>query len=216
MNGFQATVGITNPNFLSNTDYQDTFGIEAKAHYAFNAGAATGKIWVSGASYDVTTQAVDAVANTSTEVGGSLGSALVAAESHDVTVMDIGVNLNVGNLGLVGYYYSGEGAGATILGLGGANASGVERDSDGGYLQATYVIPTGTKLGAAYGVSRLDSVTGDDTSLLDENKRWTVGAYHPLTKHLNLVAEYNAVESSNQAGAEAESDALSLGAILFF
>ena len=216
MNGFQATVGITNPNFLSNTDYQDSFGIEAKAHYAFNAGAATGKIWVSGASYDVTKQAVAEVTGTYTSPGGSLGTAAVAAESHDVTVMDIGVNLNVGNLGLVGYYYSGEGAGATLLGLGGANASGVERDSDGGYLQATYVIPTGTKLGAAYGVSRLDSVTGDATTLLDENKRWTVGAYHPLTKHLNLVAEYNAVESSNQAGAEAESDALSLGAILFF
>ena len=215
MNGFQATFGITNPNFLSNTDYQDTFGIEAKAHYAFNAGAATGKIWVSGASYDVTTQAVTGVANSAAAVG-ALGVAAVTAESHDVTVMDIGVNLNVGNLGLVGYYYSGEGAGSTILGLGGANATGVERDSDGGYLQATYVIPTGTKLGAAYGVSRLDSVTGDATTLLDENKRWTVGAYHPLTKHLNLVAEYNAVESSNQAGAEAESDALSLGAILFF
>ena len=30
------------------------------------------------------------------------------------------------------------------------------RDSDGGYVQATYVIPTGTKLGVSYGVSKLD------------------------------------------------------------
>ena len=75
--------------------------------------------------------------------------------------------------------------------LDGATAAGVERDSDGGYIQATYVIPTGTKLGVAYGVSRLDLARGEATALLDENNRWTVGAYHPLTKHLNLVAEYN-------------------------
>jgi predicted porin len=212
MNGFQATVGITNPNFLNNANYQDTFGVEAKAHYAFNAGAATGKIWVSAAAYDVTTRAVAEVA----AAAGDAGVAAVAAETHDVTVADIGVNLNMGNLGLTGYYYSGEGAGATILGLGGANAAGVERDSDGGYVQATYVIPAGTKLGVAYGVSRLDLIAGEATTLLDENSRWTVGAYHPLTKHLNLVAEYNQVESENHAGASAESDAISLGAILFF
>ena len=64
---------------------------------------------------------------------------------------------------------------------------------DGGYIQATYVIPTGTKLGVAYGVSRLDLASGETAVLLvEENNRWTVGAYHPLTKHLNLVAEYNA------------------------
>jgi hypothetical protein len=36
-----------------------------------------------------------------------------------------------------------------------------ERDSDGGYVQATYVIPTGTKLGVAYGVSKLDEASGE-------------------------------------------------------
>ena len=80
------------------------------------------------------------------------------------------------------------------------------------------MIPAGTKLGVAYGVSRLDATAqeGAGTALLDENNRWTVGAYHPLTKHLNLVAEYNQVESEGQNGAQSESDALSLGAILFF
>jgi len=44
-----------------------------------------------------------------------------------------------------------------------------------------------------------------------------VGAYHPLTKHLNLVAEYNSTESTNQAGTgNMENDSMSLGAILFF
>ncbi len=31
---------------------------------------------------------------------------------------------------------------------------------------------------------------------------WTVGAYHPLTKHLNLVAEYSNVESEVDDSAE--------------
>jgi len=50
---------------------------------------------------------------------------------------------------------------------------------------------------------------------------WTVGAYHPLTKHLNLVAEYSQTErdvSSNVAAndAQAKAKTVSLGAILFF
>jgi hypothetical protein len=49
---------------------------------------------------------------------------------------------------------------------------------------------------------------------------WTVGAYHPLTKHLNLVAEYSKSERdvSNRTIADAKADAktVSLGAILFF
>ena len=198
MNGLQASIGLFNPSQVSNdgtgaTGFQDQFGLQAKASYAFNAGAATGKVWVSGASYNVT-DTVD----------------------YDVSAIDVGVNVNFNNFGLTGYYYNGDGAGTTFLGAQGVADSGDERDSDGGYLQATYVIPTGTKLGVAYGVSRLDATAIDATTLLDENNRWTVGAYHPLTKHLNLVAEYNMIESKNHAGDSDEADAISLGAILFF
>ena len=49
-----------------------------------------------------------------------------------------------------------------------------------------------------------------------ENERTTVGLYHPLTKHLNTVLEYNEGKSQNQAGAENKARTLSLGAILFF
>ena len=52
-----------------------------------------GKVWVSGSSYDVK----------GTEV---------VTHTIDATVMDIGTNLNFGNLAAVtGYYYSGEGNG---------------------------------------------------------------------------------------------------------
>jgi predicted porin len=85
-----------------------------------------------------------------------------------------------------------------------------KRDSDGGYIQATYVIPTGTKLGVSYGVSNLDNASGvAEATLVDKNERWTVGAYHPLTKHLNLVAEYNRVKSEGQTSSnENESDSV--------
>jgi hypothetical protein len=48
------------------------------------------------------------------------------------------------------------------------------------------------------------------------NERLTVGLYHPLTKHLNLVAEWNDIESKAQAGAKNQVTTGSLGAILFF
>ena len=195
MNGFQATIGITNPTQISNAgagqaNYSDSFALQAKASYTF----AMGKIWVSGLSSDNNGDAV----------------------KYDTSALDIGAALSFGNLGVTGYYYSGDGLGTTFMGAQGVTASGDERDSDGGYVQATYVIPSGTKLGVAYGVSRLDQGNGDATTLLDENNRLTVGAYHPLTKHLNLVAEYNAIESKNHAGATNEANAVSLGAILFF
>jgi hypothetical protein len=95
--------------------------------------------------------------------------------------------------------------------------AGKQRKSDGGYVQATYVMPTKTKIGLAYGVSNLDrnAVEVNDT-LVKENERTTLGLYHPLTKHLNLVGEYNDARSQNQAGQENKSRTVSLGGILFF
>jgi len=225
MNGFSATIAITNPNqgFFGNATtvtssvttatelYQDRFGVEGQVMYEFT-GDVAGKVWASGASYDVT---MGTVSNTTS----------ANDDSYTASVYDIGAAVNVGNLGLVGYYYNGEGVGTTMMGgftefNGASVASGdmKKRDSDGGYVQATYVIPTGTKLGFAYGVSNLDEASGESTAaLVESNERWTVGAYHPLTKHLNLVAEYNKVESEGQSSAyEAEYDSISLGAILFF
>ena len=193
-NGFTATVGLMNPNqgALNSTYYQDRFGLEAQLQYAFDAG----KVWVSGASYK-------------SQVG--------ASAEVDREAIDVGVNFNMGNLGVTAYYYDGDASGQIAYGLYGNTTAGAERESDGGYVQATYVIPSGTKLGVAYGVSNLDLANGEtNNSLVEENKRITVGAYHPLTKHLNLVAEYNRMESNAHGGEKNESDNLSLGAILFF
>ena len=202
-NGFQATVGITNPNQAASaaggtagaSTYQDRFGVEGKASYTFAADNFSGKLWASGATYDV---------STSTTV------------AYTASVADIGANINAGNVGLTGYYYSGEGVGTTSFGASGVSATGNKRDSDGGYLQATYILPTKTKVGLAYGISKLDIAGSEATTLVKENERITLGLYHPLTKHLNLVAEYNDVSSKSHANVERDARTGSLGAILFF
>jgi len=196
-NGVQATVALTNPNQGFGTDNQDRLGFEGKVSYSW-AGDVSGKVWASVASYDVT---------------------LSRTVDYTARAYDIGANVNSGNLGVTAYYYTGKGAGTTFFGnLGADTTTGKTRDSRGGYLQATYVIPTGTKLGAAYGVSKLDDLSTDAATLVEENRRWTLGAYHPLTKSLNLVAEYNDIRSSaSGAGVDsAKAKNVSLGAILFF
>jgi hypothetical protein len=245
MNGFSATIAITNPNqgsfgdAVDNTTtttslssdgsgtssvssnaatelYQDRFGIEGQVMYEW-AGDVSGKVWASGATYDVNIDSRVTASQTADTTS-------LTDDNYTASVYDIGAAVNVGNLGLVGYYYNGEGVGTTLMGNLGYNITGTstgrgkKRDSDGGYVQATYVIPTGTKLGLSYGVSNLDEASGETaTALVEKNERWTVGAYHPLTKHLNLVAEYNKVESEGHAaGQSMESDHFSLGAILFF
>ncbi len=210
-NGFQATVGITNPNqgisgatetSATTVLYQDRFGLEGKASYSFAAENFTGKLWVSGAS---------------NKVKLSLDSATTTPYEYTATVADIGANVNAGNVGVTGYYYKGEGAGTTFFLANGYSTTHGKRDSDGGYLQATYVLPTKTKLGLAYGRSNLDKASGEgNTALVDSNERKTVGLYHPLTKHLNLVAEWNQIESRAHDGKRGENTTGSLGAILFF
>ena len=201
-NGFQATVGITNPNQASGATlatasaiYQERFGLEAKASYAFGADNFSGKVWLSGATYEI--QQTATVANSA-------------------SAADIGANINAGNVGLTGYYYTGDGAGTTVFGGLGATSTGIKRNSDGGYLQATYKLPTNTKIGLAYGISSLDKAGGEADTLVKENARITLGVYHPLTKHLNLVAEYNDTSSKNHANVERTANTASLGAILFF
>ncbi len=214
-NGFQATVGITNPNqgisgvsaesSVVGSLYQDRFGLEGKASYSFSADNFNGKIWVSGISNKV--QAGYDVSGTATY------------KEYSATGADIGVNLNAGNAGLTGYYYTGDGLGTTFALANGYNTTYGKRDSDGGYIQATYILPTKTKLGLAYGRSNLDLASGEaaaSSKIVDSNERKTVGLYHPLTKHLNLVGEWNQVESRAHGGNIQESTTGSLGAILFF
>jgi predicted porin len=201
-NGFQVSGGVMEnfkPSVLgaSQGDRSDQMGYEAKATYDFAANDVTGRVWVSGI-----TQRTENTGTSYTSKGG-----------------DIGAKVSMGPASLVGYYYSGDGLdsqNALLQGL--FNGNGEKSKDSGGYVQGTFVVPgIGTKLGASWGESNSKAANG--TSFDIENRSWIIGAYHPLTKHLNLVAEYTdqrRKDSESSSKAKVETDTVSLGAILFF
>jgi len=216
-NGFQATAGISQAwdawsidttasatgtrSATSSNRGGASPAIDFKASYSFAANDVTGKVWTSGTRQNV--------------------RGLNAGTDTDAWAADVGANVNVAGFGLTGYYYGGEGIGQTHQLLDGFSyVDGAKRDSDGGYVQATYVLPTKTKLGVAWGRSNLDRANASDTTGNTEDTLWTVGLYHPLTKHLNVVAEYNDAEhkvtQASTGNGEAKARGVSLGAILFF
>jgi predicted porin len=215
MNGFSATLAITQPwnaggaNSAASTGSTDEFGYQGQASFSWT-GDFAGKVWAGFFSQEVTNIGIpDALGN------------VANGTSDRANMYEVGVSTSISNINLVAYAYSGEGVGTTALLSQGFDTAGQARDSDGGYVQATYVIPTGTKLGVSYGVSNLDDNAADTAlgalnSLVEENKMLTIGAYHPLTKHLNLVAEFSNVEAESHNGLSNEEDRISLGAILFF
>ncbi|MDP1766471.1 MAG: porin [Methylotenera sp.] len=217
-NGFSFTAGVTqawnatnagydldNP-FLSATNSArggSNPAFEGKASYAW-AGDFAGKVWVSGISQKLE----------------GLSTGVVGVTTSDTAnAWDIGATVNVAGFGLTAYYGQGEGTGTTVQFRDGYSENGQARDSDDWYVQATYTLPgVGTKLGASYGESTLEGNGATDTGLGNSeysNTMWTLGAYHPLTKHLNLVAEYSDVKTEI-GSADGKSKTVSLGAILFF
>jgi len=249
-NGFSATAGVTQAWEGSNTGRGGSSpAFEAKASYDFAADAAKGRVWVSGISQKLdginATAAVVAgytpgvfnpVTGLTTNAIAKVPAAASAGTSQTASAVDVGATVNVAGFGLTGYYNHGQGMGTTVQFNNGLDAAGNKRDSDDWYVQATYVLPTATKLGVSYGESNLDGNSGDTFSKRT-NEMWVVGAYHPLTKHLNLVAEYSEVTGSadnnvvaggystttgkftaaQAAGhVEGKTQTVSLGAILFF
>ena len=204
---------------------------EAKAAYDFAANDVTGRVWVSGITQKTDIAAVTGVAAVAEDGTGTgvTGVAAAAAKNYTSRGFDIGAKVAYQGAGLVGYYYNGDGldgqkttAAAGIAGTNGLfNAAGQKTKDSGGYVQATFAVPgIGTKLGASWGISSTQAANGSDFDI--ENESWIVGAYHPLTKSLNLVAEYtnqeikNSKTTSAQKAAKVESDTIALGAILFF
>ena len=219
-NGFQFTAGIAQPWNAVSSQVDGNWNVsasssgssssprfEGKASYSFAANDVTGKVWAEAMSQQVK------------GITSWVGPDNTTATS---SIYGVGATLAYAGASLTGYYYDGQGAGTTSFLLNAFDKNGGKRDSNGGYVQATYVIPTiGTKIGASWGESNLDRTTYDlerssSDYLVKKNEMWTVGVYHPLTKSVNLVAEYSRVESTNQIDEKNKSDAVSFGGILFF
>jgi predicted porin len=189
-----------------NADNSD-LGFDAKASYEW-AGDVAGKVWVGYIQQD----------------GIDTGTGATHSED-DADAWEIGAKVSFGGLGLVGYYYDGQGMGLPVVASGNLPLSGLlvtsgEQDVEGGYVQATYTLPNvGTKIGASWGISKIDNNGLAAGTKEFENESWIVGVYHPLTKSLNLVAEYTSTDYENignVATDDGEADTLALGAILFF
>lgn len=207
-NGFSFAVAVREPwkASQSSTESTENMGFDGKVTYDFNVSDVTGRVWLGGVSQKH-------------EAPGSY--------NYTSEGVEIGAKASAYGFGLVGYYYDGEGldsqtASATAIttsGLAFANG-GIKSDDNGGYVQATYTIPgVGTKLGASWGTSNSKNPAAGGYDL--ENKSWIIGAYHPLTKSLNLVAEYTNQEIENSAATttalkKIENDTFALGAIMFF
>jgi hypothetical protein len=130
---------------------------------------------------------------------------------------DVGATVNIGPLGLTGYYYGGSGVGTTAEFWDGISANGDARFSEGGYVQAAWKVTPKLKLVASWGASALSRGSGDVNAALVSLNEAEIGAsYYSLTDWLTLVGEYAHTTSLSHGPAKANADAFTLGAILFY
>jgi len=232
-NGFSFAVGVREPwtnrsiyddgtdASASNSAIRNDMGFEGKVSYEW-AGDVAGKVW---AGFITQKHDLD------TSSGEFINSDFADPDhwvhhSDDYTSRgwDIGAKVSFSGLSLVGYYYDGKGLSGDQDIFSGLMFRATDKtDDNGGYVQAMYALPgIGTKIGASYGVSKSQyrsSTIEDSDGKEFENKSWIVGVYHPLTKSLNLVAEYTDQDLENIYGVDnldLERKTLSLGAIMFF
>lgn len=216
-NGLQATVALSDPFrpgslAAPGTSYDATAGddvfnndrpaIEGKITYDFaTADGMSGRLWIGGIQQRIRGEFVN---------GNSA--------SHNAYAGEVGLSASVGPISGVGYYYQGKGIGTTGQLLDGYSAANEStRKSDGFYLQGMYEVPVlGSKLGLSYGESNLDDNSGDPGTLVDKNKSWIGGIYHPLTPNLTLVAEYTRTVAENHDGDKNRESNVAIGGIMFF
>jgi hypothetical protein len=206
--GFEATAALTEATGQMDNS---NMGVEGKASYSFAANDVTGKIWVGGKTQKIQTRATAGTATT---------AATGAISERDAEAWEIGAKAAAQGFELVGYYFDGKNADAGVgqaLNTHAISTATAQSDNKGGYVQATYVLPFKTKLGVSWGKNVIETAGLRD----GEREATIIGAYHPLTKHLNLVAEYNHLDlesavATTAAASEGKSKTMSLGAILFF
>jgi predicted porin len=201
-NGFSFAAAVREPwaNGSAAAAERRDMGFDGKVNYEW-AGDFAGKVWLGGLTQK---HRGDGVVPSYTSRGWELGGKVGFSGAE-----------------LVGYYYDGKGLDSQYSSVAGGLQflqSTNKTDDNGGYVQATFKIPgVGTKLGASWGKNESEVSAGGDKI---ENESWIIGAYHPLTKSLNLVAEYTDQSITRNITAtperETNSKTFALGAIMFF
>ena len=193
-NGFSFAAGARTPwasNNVNDSNTQEELGFEGKVQYEW-AGDVSGKVWAGFITQDVN----------------------LDDDSYRANGWELGGKASVAGFEAVASYSDGDGMGRTGFLLGGYDAVSRDKlDSDNWYVQGTYTIPgINTKIGLSYGESNIDAAGGGENT----NEAWMLGVYHPLTKSLNLVAEYIDGSIDNAGLPSDDFDTIALGAILFF
>lgn len=197
-NGFSVGAGVFQPlTTIGTSEVNSTPGLQAKLAYDFETSGVTGHLWTG-----IINQKHDASGTQSAYTG---------------TGYEIGGKFGYGPVGLLGYYYKGEGIGTTGLFILSASANGTKRDSSGYYIQGTVTPIEKLTLGVSYGESRLDLAEGEvNPTLVKKNSSWIGQVKYGLTPWVNLIGEYTATSAQAHGGNKADSDALAVGAILLF
>ncbi|WP_144096447.1 porin [Croceicoccus sediminis] len=198
--GVQASVGVFQPlKSLTGQDQTNSDpGFQAKLTYDGDFGGVNTHLWTSGI-----TQKHD----------------LVSGGSYTGKGLDVGAKVTAGPVTAVGYYYTADGLGTTVLGLFDTDGSGNARSSDGFYLQALATFGK-VSVAGSYGESRLDYANAADEAanptLVDTNSSWVGQLRYGLTPWVTLIGEYIHSKAEAHNGNEADSDAVAVGGILFF
>jgi len=138
------------------------------------------------------------------------------AADFDSFGWDIGGKVTMGPAEFLAWYYQGEGIGTTALFFNSDDRNGHERDSDGFLAQVTYKFGD-LKLGLNYGESNLDRAQGElSSTLVETNKKYTLGAYYSLTENFTLLAEYTDVNAQAHNGVENDSSNINVGGYMSF
>lgn len=205
MGGFQASAGVFQPlvSLTAPTQTNTSPGFQGKLTFDKALGGVNARLWASGV----------------TQHHETVGEGTAGLQSYNGKGIDLGGKFTVGPFTATGYWYTAKGLGTTVLGLFDTDALGAPRKSDGFYLQGMASFGK-FSLGGSYGESNLDltenETVADDGVLVKTNSSWVGQARYGLSSWVTLIGEYVHSNSEAHNGNEAESDAIALGAILFF
>ncbi len=199
--GFKAAFGVFQPlsSLTGPAEQNGSPGFQAKLTYDGKLGPVGAHLWLSGI-----TQKHDTVAS---------------AYSYTGKGLDVGAKLTVGPVTAVGYYYTAQGLGTTVLNLLDSDGLGHARDSHGFYAQALATFGK-ISVGGSYGESRLDFANAVDAAttptLVKKNSSYVGQVRYGLTSWVTLIGEYVSAKAEAHNGNSAKSDTVALGGILFF
>jgi len=147
-----------------------------------------------------------------------IGDAINLAPGTNIRAfaVDAGTKFEIGPASFVVSGYYGVGLGNVGLFFDGITVNGIKRKSYGGYAQGSYMITDRLKVGGSYGISLLEAVYGDPTTLIRSSDAYIGFARYKLTDWFSLEAEFIHTTQRNQTGNGFSNNAMILGSVFAF